>query len=492
MKIPLLGYRPDLDATEVGSIVDCSAVVPSIKGMRAAPSPSTATVSTALAAACRGVYVGVKLDGSARVFAGTGTKLYEATGATWTERTRSVGGDYTLSSVQRWRFSQFGDATLAVGSTASGDVLQRSTSGAFADVASAPRAEVIEVAKNFAIAFSTQDATYGQRQDAWWCSALNDETSWTPSIASQAATGQLRGGAGPIRGAKKFGDQVVAYKDNAMFLGQYVGPPEIWRWTLVPGSQGALSNEAIVNIGTDAVPRHFFMGLDDFYIFDGSRTQPVGLPVKATVFGTLNRGAASATQMSHDVVNGIVYCYYPVSGTTNPDRCVVYNYRTDKWGRDDRVVEAAFEYIAPALTYGDLGTYYSTYANFPSSPYGTFALSAAAQQPGIVNDSHVLQTLTGTPGSSSMTLGDVGDDRAYTTLSSVRPRYMSYPSTGFMTNFYREWLGGPLTQDQTVELSAHAKYDAMRAARWHRVKFDHTGLWEANQIDAEVVVDGAW
>lgn len=492
MKIPLLGYRPDLDPTEPGTIVDCEAVIPSIRGMRGAPSPVTATASSALASACRGAYVGVKLDGSARVFAGTSTKLYEASGSSWTDRTRSVGGDYALGSTQRWRFSQFGDDTLAVGSTASGDVIQRSTSGAFADIASAPRAEVIEVVKNFAIAFSTIDGTYGTRPDAWWCSAINDVTTWTPSIAAQAATGQLRGGAGPVRGAKRFGDQIVAYKDNAMFLGQYVGPPEIWRWTLVPGAQGALAHEAVVNIGTDAVPRHFFMGLDDFYVFDGSRTQPVGLPVKQTVFSVLNRAATTACQMAHDPVNGLVYCYYPVSGTTNPDRCVVYNYRTDRWGRDDRTVEAAFEYVSPALTYAELGTYYSTYADFPSSPYSSFALSAAVQMPGIFNSSHVLQTLTGSAGSSQITLGDVGDDRVWSTLSSVRPRYMTYPTTGQMTNYYREWLGGALTTDQTVSLSSHARYDAMRAARWHRVKFAHTGDWEANQIDADVVADGAW
>jgi len=490
VKIQLIGYQPDLDPTQPGTLVDCAAIIPSIKGLKGAPSPVTTTTSTALAAACRGAFVGIKLDGSARVFAGTGVRLYEASGASWTDRTRA--GVYALSSVQRWRFAQFGDTTLAVGSTAAGDIIQQSSSGAFADIATSPRAEVIEVVKNFAIVFNTIDGTLGTRPDAWWCSGINDITAWTPSIATQSATGQLRGGAGPIRGAKRFGDQIVAYKENAMFLGQYVGQPEIWRWTLVPGAQGALSNEAIVNIGTDAIPRHFFMGNDDFYIFDGSRTQPVGLPVKSTVFGLLNRANVTACAMAHDAVNGIVYCYYPVTGTVNPDKCVVYNYRTDKWGRDDRTIEAAFEYISPSLTYADLGTYYLTYADFPNSPYGTFALSSAVQFPGIFNTSHVLQTLTGVAGTGTITLGDMGDDRAWVTLSSVKPRYLRAPTSAQMTNYYRENIGDSLTTDQTVSQSSEKRFDAMRAARWHRVQLQFTGDVELNTLDADVITEGAY
>lgn len=492
MKVPLVGYAPDLDPTVPGTIVDCAGLVPSIRGFRGAPAAQTATTSTALAAACRGAFVGIKLDGSPRVFAGTTAGLYEALGASWTDRTRTVGGAYTLGTAQRWRFAQFGDQTLAVGSTTSGDVIQQSSSGAFADISGAPRAEVIEVVKNFAIVFNYIDATYGTQPDGWWCSAINDTATWTPSIAAQSANGQLRGGFGPVRGAKRFGDYIIAYKDNAMFMGQYVGPPEIWRWTLLPGSQGALSHEAIANIGTDAMPRHFFMGLDDFYIFDGSRAQPVGQPVKATVFGALNRSFPASAQMSHDPVNGIVYCYYPASGTTNPDQCVIFNYRTGKWGRDDRTIEAAFEYVRPALTYADLGTYYSTYADFPSSPYGSFALSSVTSQPAVFNTSHVLQTLTGAAGTTTFTLGDMGDDRGWTTLSSVKPRFLTAPSAGAMTNYYRANLGDSLTTDQTVTLSSDRKFDAMRDARWHRAAFSMTGDFEVNTLDVDFVVSGAY
>ena len=491
MKIPLLGYQPDLDPTQQGVLVDVAAIVPSIKGFKGAPTPVTTTTSAALAAACRGAAVVQKLDSTVRVFAGSGVRLYEASGASWTDRTRGAGV-YALGSSQRWRFAQFGDTTIAAGSTTAGDILQFSTAGAFADIAGSPRAEVVEVAKNFVLAFNTIDGSLGTRPDAWWCSGINDYTLWTPSIATQSATGQLRGGAGPIRGAKAFGDQIIAYKENAMFLGQYVGQPEIWRWTLVPGTQGAVSHESIVNIGTDALPRHFFMGSDDFYIFDGSRAQPVGLPVKTTVFGGLNRSFVSSCQISHDAVNGILYCYYPVSGTTNPDKCVVYNYKTDKWGRDDRTIEAAFEYVSPSLTYADLGTYYSTYADFPNASYGTFALSSAVKMPGIFNSSHVMQTLTGMAGTGTMTLGDLGDDRAWTTISSLKPRYLRAPTSAQMTNYYRDNLGDTLTTDQTVSQSSEKKFDAMRCARWHRAQLQFTGDVELNVIDADVIVEAGY
>jgi hypothetical protein len=493
VKIELVGYQPDLDTTQVGTIIECAAWIPSIKGgYKGAPAAATTTTSSALAAACRGAATIQKLDGSARVFAGTGVKLYEAIGSSWTNRTRSVGGDYTLSTAQRWRFAQFGDATIACGSTTSGDILQVSTTAAFADIAGSPRAEVVETVKNFVMVFSTVDGTYGTRGDSWWCSGINDHTIWTPSIANQSATGQLRGGSGPIRGAKRFGDQIIAYKDNAMFFGQYVGQPEIWRWTQIPGTQGALSHESIVNIGTDALPRHFFIGLDDFYIFDGSRAQPVGLPVKHTVFGSINRAYSASCAISHDAVNGLVYCFYPVSGSVNPEKCVVYNYRTGKWGRDDRTIEAVLEYIAPSITYGDLGTYYSTYGDFPSAPYGSFALSSASQFPGIFNTSHVLQTLTGAAGTSSFSLGDIGEDRLWSTLSSVKPRFLEAPNSASMTNAYKDNVGDSPTTDQTVSLSDEKKFDAMRSARWHRLSFSFSGDVEFFVLDADVKPDGAY
>jgi hypothetical protein len=495
VKLELAGYAPDIDPVTPGIFTTCVSVIPTIKGFTGAPSAAATTITGALAAACRGAYVGVKLDNTARVFAGTATKVYESVASVWTDRTRAAGGDYALGSQQRWRFTQFGDATIACGSTAAGDLLQVSSSGAFANITGSPRAEIVETVGQFVFAFSTAEATFGVSPDRWWCSGIGDHTNWTPSIAAQSATGRLTSSPGPIRAGKRFGDQIVVYKDKASYIGSYVGTPEIWQFRELPGSVGALCNEAVANIGTDALPRHFIMALDDFYIFDGSRTEPIGLPVKQTVFGSLNRSFATSAQLLHDPVNALIYCYYPVSGTTNPDKCVVYNYRTNKWGRDDRTIEAAIEYVPTGIAYQDLGTYYSTYGSLPSSSYGTTFLASAASVPGIFNTSHVIQTLTGASTSTSFTTGDYGDDRGFTNISSIRPRFLTAPSSVDMTNYYRANLGQSLTTDQNASATPQTGETGLyflRESRWHRFQFTFSGNWESAIFDVDATQGGAY
>ena len=158
------GYAPDADDTIPGVFTNCSNVVPTLKGFAGAPSPQTRTLSTALAAAPKGATLIRKLDNSVRLFAGTGTKLYEAGASSWTDRTRSVGGDYSLGSDIRWRFTQYGDVSLAVAKT---DTLQSSTTAAFADVTGAPKASVVETVGNFVFLFDTNEATYSDSPNRW-------------------------------------------------------------------------------------------------------------------------------------------------------------------------------------------------------------------------------------------------------------------------------------------------------------------------------------
>ena len=118
------GYAPDADDAIPGIFTDCTNVIPTLKGYAGAPSPQTGTLAAALAAAPQGAALVRKLDNSVRLFAGTGTKLYEAGATSWTDRTRASGGDYALGSDIRWRFTQYGDVSLAVAKT---DNLQAST-----------------------------------------------------------------------------------------------------------------------------------------------------------------------------------------------------------------------------------------------------------------------------------------------------------------------------------------------------------------------------
>ena len=472
----LLGYAPDQDATTPGVLVDCDHVVPSTRGMTGAPGPVTGLLP-ALAAACVGAAVVRKLDETTRMFAGTSTRLYEAGTSSWTDRSAGGAAYAAITSGYRWSFAQFGNVSLAVNKAVA---LQYSTTGAFA-AATAPKASIVEVVGQFVFLFDTDEATYSDSPDRWWCSASGDYADWVPSVATECATGRLLGAPGAIRAAKRFGEQIAVYKGRGMFLGTYQGAPEVWRFDEVPSSIGAVSQDAVVDIGTDAYPKHAFMGFDDFYLFDGSRPTPIGAGwVKERVFSELSVVYARLCAGSHDPVNSRVYFYYPTNSGLN--KCVVYNYRTKQWGRDDRDIECPMNYVTPGVTYGGLGTYYATYGELPFVSYGAAFLSNGAAVPAVFNSSHVLQSLTGACAASSMTTGDMGDEEKFSLVSKIRPLFLEAPTSSTVTHYYRDNLGESLDMGDTVTY-ADGKYDVLHSSRWHRFKFDFNGDWEMAQFN---------
>lgn len=485
-KVKLLGLGPDQDPTTPGVLTNCASVVPSVRGFKGAPSALSANFAT-LAAAARGAASLRKMDDTTRLFAGTADAIYEGGSGAWADVTRASGGAYTVGTGLRWRFAQYGNVSLAV---QKGDVLQYSNgTGAFANL-TAPKASIVETVGEFVFLADTNEGTYGDQTDRWWCSAKGDYTSWTPSVATECATGRLIGSSGPIRAMRRFGDQIVAYKGRSMHMGTYQSAPDIWRFDEIPGGVGAVSQEAVVNAGTEQDPRHLFMGADDFYSFDGSRPVPIGVGwIKEQVFAEVSQSYSYGAQAVHDRKNSRVYFFYPTGGSATCDKCVVYNYRTKQWGRDDRRIEATFEYSNPGITYTGLGSVYTTYADLPSVPYDSALASAGAMSPAIFDTAHKLYTLTGPAGNTSITTGDFGDDTQVWLLSKLVPLFFTTPDTATMTNFYRANLGDDLTMDSLATFS-DGRFNKLRSARWHRFRLDFSGDWEMAHINVYAGVEG--
>ena len=114
----LLGFMPDSTRRRRG---------PSWTGMRScrrckASRPRTCRLTSCaqLAAPPTGSYATMLLDGTRRLLASTNSAIYEATGATWTDRSR--GGGYT--GVQRQRYCTFGNNVLATNAAKPSDRLR--------------------------------------------------------------------------------------------------------------------------------------------------------------------------------------------------------------------------------------------------------------------------------------------------------------------------------------------------------------------------------
>jgi hypothetical protein len=485
MLVPVRGFAPDVDPTEPGVLTACVGYIPSTKGMKAAPAKVSVGLA-ALASACRGSAVLLLLDRSRRLFAGTATNLYEAGSSTWTDVSRAVG-TYTLGADATWRFAQYGNVSLAA---QKGDKIQFSvSSGDFDNITAAPRASIVEVVGQHVFAFDINDGS--DRPSGWKTSALGDYTDWTSAVATNAYDGNLVSTPGPIVAGRRLADGVVAYKHKAMYLGTFQGPPIGWAWQEVSDTAGALSHEVVVPITTqNGGQAHVFMGDDDFYFYDGSRPVRIGTPVKDWVFARLNREYNHKSTALHDPINALIYFFYVSnnSGDGSLDSAIVYNYRAERWGVDDRVIEAVAHFVSNGQTYGDFQTAYSTYANVPSGPYGLFVVDTTPV-PAIFDATHTLYALSGTAGTCSFTTGDIGDGVQFTSLNRLRVRWITKPSSATLLNYYRNELGETLNPDMAVAMT-NSHFDLLREARWHRGTVETIGDAEVTALQPEVEAGG--
>lgn len=467
----LTAFSPDLDETLPGIIKDCKNMVPTIRGYACAPAGIDAGMN-ALASAALSAAVLTRLDASNRIVIGTKTALYEKSGSAWVDVSRT--GGYGASEDFPWRFAQFGDASLAVNKS---DRIQRSVSGAFADVAGSPTASVMCTVSGFVMVGNTNDGV-SDDADRWWCSAYLDETDWTPAIATQCTTGRLVDTPGAITAMRRLGDDVVAYKDRSMYLGRYSGPPEVWRFALVPGEIGCASQEAVVDIGT----AHLFIGGDDVYLYQaGALPQPIGAGIREWLFGDIEKMYANRIRHSLDRDNALVYWFYPRNGAGGRlNGCVAYNYKTDKWGVAHMDVECAIEHITGGYTWDTLPV--TTWDSWPEVAYDSPFWTSATRVQAYIGTDHRLYSLTGVAAQASFTTGVFGEENRYTLLSRATLRYLKRPQSAEMENMYQDHLGGAwMVDSRTPEVNG--RFDVLRAAPWHKARFTLCGDFEITGID---------
>ena len=465
----LAGFLPDADPTMPGVITLCTNLIPYEYGMKGAPTAVTPFDVPVLAAQCRNAVIMEKLDGTRRTFAGTETKQYEIVSGVWTDRSRA--GNYANGPEGRWSYAQFGDASLCSNGI---EPIQRSASGAFADIATAPKAKIIFTVGAFVMALHTNDATYGVSQDRWWCSASFDDTSWTPSVATLATTGRLVSTPGPIVAGGRLGEYAVAYKSKSIHIGQFVGAPAVWDWLQVPGGEaGCVGQDAWCDVGG----AHFFVGNENIYIFDGSRPVAIGTgEVRQWFFSNSHPKYRYKTQCVFDRQNNAVWTFYCSNSSTTPDKGLVYHLATKRWGHVNQSVEAVLNYISNGVTIDGLTDYGATIDSLSAYAFDTQFWLQEGRIVAIFNPSHQLQTLSGITGASGFITGDAGDDERVSLLSKIRLRFApGYAPTSAKVDAFTKMTEG----DQPVLVATatinDGKFDVLTSARWHRASFEFTG-----------------
>lgn len=478
--IPVSGFAPGVDPTTPGVVVDCTNMLPTIRGLKAAPVGEDLGLG-ALAADCLGAAMVRKIDDSSRVFAGTTSNLYEFSSG-WTSR----GSGYTGTATSKWRFAQFGDASIA---TNYSDAVQVSTSTTFSALAGTPpKAAIVETAAGFVMLADYNDGS-NIFHDGWWCSGLYDHTQWTPSASTQAANGRLLDTHGRITALRQMGNSIVAYKDNSIYLGQYVGPPIIWQWSLVAHDCGAYSQEAVVNISGV----HYFMGRNGLFMYDGSRPVPIGaIEVREWLKTNIHQEFVTNVKASFDSKTSLIYWFYPSNSSSSGvcDEAIVYNTITGKFGRFTKSVQAVFDYQTPPMTWLSLGSLYATWTWPTSTTWASPIFYGSLVGASFMGTDKKLYSMTGNASDASITTGDFGDDFSYSTIKRVKPRFLDAPDSAQLVHSYKANEGDNLQTGVTVATFNDGKFDLLKSARFHRVKLNTVGNCELSAIDYELKANG--
>lgn len=478
--VPLIGFAPDAEQTVPGLISSCSNMVPYLNGMEGAPSPAIPSSTPVLAAECRGAAVVSKLDDARRIIAGTTTKLYELSSGSWVDRSRV--GNYSGGVDTRWSITQFGDATLATNRV---EVIQRSTGAAFADIATAPKAEIIFTVGAFVMALNVNDGA--EKPDGWHCCAAFDDTNWTPSTTTQAASGRLVATSGRLTAGMRLGEYAIAYKRRSIYLGQYVGAPIVWNWLQVPGGDaGCVGKEAICDIGG----AHFFVGEDNMWIFDGTRPIPVAEGVVKQWFNdNCNPQYRQRTICTYDSNRGLVWVFFASNSADKPDSAIVYHVEGKKWGIANRSIEAALNYVQPGVTIDGLTAFSSTINGLSSFSFDSQFWLSGGRSLAIFDTTHQLQSMTGPTTSSSMTTGEVGDDYSVSRLRGIRLRYAQAPTDADAQVFLQQNSGTGFAASGSGAV-LDGKFDVRQTARWHKATFSFTGPVKVTHMGADVAPAG--
>ena len=477
---PLLGFAPDADPLAPGVMTDCTNVIPFETGFKGAPTAVSGGVA-ALAAACQGAVVATKLDGVRRIFAGTAAALYEQSGATWTDVSK-VGG-YAGGADSRWSICQYGDSSIAANGT---DYIQRSnTSGAFATIATAPVAKIVFSVGAFVMAFNTNDGTV--KPDGWHNCASFDDTSWTPSVTTLAASGRLVSSPGAITAGGRLGEFAVAYKETAIYVGQFVGAPSVWDWVQVPGANaGCIGQDAWCDLNGS----HFVVGPDNFWLFDGTRPTPIGTgQVRQWFYNNSSAVYRYRTQCVYDAQNNRVWVFFPSISATAPDTALVYHTIKKEWGKVSVSIQSVLNYVSAGVTIDGLDAIAATIDALPDIPFDSQYWLSGGRSLSIFDTSHTLKSLTGACTTSSFTTGDFGDDNNVSTLTRARLRFQSAPTSATMAGFTKMNEGDSLTAGATSTMT-DGHFDALQSARFHRGRFDLVGDYSVNAIHPTAVPAG--
>ncbi len=468
--IPFGEWLPDLaDQNNPGS-TEAKNVTPSIDGFRQLPSLNVATNAVNLYV--RGAIAAQAKDANIYNYCGTGSKLYELVGQTWTDRTAGSGTE-SVAADDFWEFSKWGEKVIAVCGV--GDVPQIITMGgvAFADLGGTPpQSRHVGIVRDFVVMGNIKEGGTVYPNRVRW-SGINDETNWVTSKKLQSDYQDLFGEGGWVQKVIG-GEHGVIVREHAIHRMDYIGPPLIFMFDQTLTGVGTPAANSVVKFGDDI----YLLTQTGFEVVkDGRVRRDIGANrINNWFFSEFDSTVASRVIGSLDRINRRIFWIFPGTGNASglPNNGVIYDIDSDRWARFEDELEWIYDAMGEGTTLEGLdaisGSIDALGESLDSRRWigGAIAINA-------FDDTHKSGEFAGTAMASVLETTEqqlIVNKRVH--VSRVRPE-IEGAGTLTLQAGTRESQDNSVTWDTTATIARDNGYPMRSEARYHRFRANISG-----------------
>ena len=268
--------------------------------------------------------------------------VFKNQGGGWTNITRQTTGsdvNYTTSEEEGWShtiiggvpvMTNFRDApqfwALSSGVYATGTKLAELSNWE----ASTDLCKSIKSFKTFLIALNMDRAGVPYPKLVKWSNEAASHavpTSWDEADATKdAGEYVLADTPGDIIDGLQLGESFMIYKDDAIYIMNYIGTPFIFSFKLLSPTIGILTKNCVSEFSGG----HFFFGKTNIYLNDGQTISPLLTDrLRREVFDNLDGDNFKRSFTVADYNRNEMLACYPSGGYTYPNKAVIWNWSTN-------------------------------------------------------------------------------------------------------------------------------------------------------------------
>lgn len=174
------------------------------------------------------------------------------------------------------------------------------------------------------VAIGAHDGVNPDRMLVRWCDQ-EDYTTWTGTATNAAGRKRLDHGNFLVTMIPS-SDGYLIFSDRAFWKMQFVGPPDTFSWSKAIEHGGIMGPNA--GCSANGVP--YWMGLENFYLYDGT-LKILPCTVRKSVFENINTQQRVKVYAAFTVGFPEVWWFYPSANSSEVDRYVMVNTQDGSW-----------------------------------------------------------------------------------------------------------------------------------------------------------------